>query len=352
MTSSSERKKMVGEIFPDGIPVLWCPALTHYKIDGAIDKQRMRAHIATMAPRVKSYLVPGSTGDGWEMEEDEVRDLLSLMVELASDYNLKILVGILKTDTGAACQTIMDTMQWLAKLTGGKNNRECLAKSGICGFAVCPPKGAAVAQEAIRQKLCSILELGLPTALYQLPQITENEMFPETVAYAAAHYSNFYLFKDSSGNDKVALSGLDVGGVFLVRGAEGDYTRWLRCSRGPYDGFLLSTANCFAKQLCDILSLISSGGLKEAESISDTISQAVKEVFDCVAGIPAGNAFTNANKAMDHFFAFGKNAADVPAPRLHAGISIPDTTIRAVGAILLKHDLLPDKGYLTKGLIK
>ena len=69
------------------------------------------------------------------------------------------------------------------------------------------------------------------TSVCQLPQVTGNEMSPAIVAALAARFSNFYLFKDTGGNDRVAESGLELDGVFLVRGAEGDYARWPRSFR-------------------------------------------------------------------------------------------------------------------------
>jgi len=69
--------------------------------------------------------------------------------------------------------------------------------------------------------LTPTLELGVPVALYQLPQVTLNEIGPELVSNLAGRFPNFILFKDSSGGDRVVLSGMDLGGVFTMRGAEG-----------------------------------------------------------------------------------------------------------------------------------
>jgi dihydrodipicolinate synthase/N-acetylneuraminate lyase len=71
-----------------------------------------------------------------------------------------------------------------------------------------------------------VFGLGLPTALYQLPQVTGNTMAPELVAGLAERFSNLLLFKDSDGRDEVALSGQMPAEVTLLRGAEGDYARW------------------------------------------------------------------------------------------------------------------------------
>ena len=69
-------------------------------------------------------------------------------------------------------------------------------------------------------------------------------------------------------------------------------------------------------------------------------------MFGIVTGLPHGNPFANANKAMDHFFAFGPQAKDAPSPRLHAGRCLPGDVIRATGEALARHGLMPGKGYL------
>lgn len=201
-------------------------------------------------------------------------------------------------------------------------------------------------QETIRDALAGILELGFPTALYQLPQVTQNEMSPETLAELAARFPNFILFKDTSGTDRVANSGQDFGGVFLVRGAEGGYATWLKSGGGPYDGFLLSTANCFGRELYQVIELLHAGRREEAQQLSDRLSAVVKEVFALVTGLSDGNAFANANKAMDHFFAHGPQAASVNPPRLHAGSRLPVEVIRQAGAALERHGFMPAAGYL------
>ena len=65
-----------------------------------------------------------------------------------------------------------------------------------------------------------------------------------------------------------------------------------------------------------------------------------------MAGHPQGNAFANANKAMDHFFAHGPDAAKLPPPRLHAGSRLPEAFLRATGELLAANGFLPGTGYL------
>ena len=50
-------------------------------------------------------------------------------------------------------------------------------------------------------------------------------------------------------------------------------------------------------------------------------------VFAAAAPLPHGNAFTNANKALDHFMAHGPRARAVTPPRLHSGQRLPGELI-------------------------
>ena len=65
-----------------------------------------------------------------------------------------------------------------------------------------------------------------------------------------------------------------------------------------------------------------------------------------MAALPDGNAFANANKAVDHFLAHGPKAAEVPPPRLHAGTTLPAEVIKETGQTLAECGLMPASGYL------
>lgn len=327
-------------LFPRGIPPLWCPLLTHYRDDGSLDHAHISAHLRHLAPYVKGFLIPGSTGDGWEMSDEEIRELLGFVAPETERLGLHLLIGVLKTEARDAWRVVRDhSREHSNELT------HHAPRTTPC-FTVCPPKGKDLPQETIRSALADILALGFPTALYQLPQVTQNEMSPETLADLAARFPNFILFKDTSGADRVANSGQDFGGVFLVRGAEGGYATWLKSGGGPYNGFLLSTANCFGRELHQVIELLRAGRRDEAQRLSDRLSAVVKEVFALVTGLPDGNAFANANKAMDHFFAHGPNAVSVTPPRLHAGSRLPAEVIQRAGVALERHGFMPDCGYL------
>jgi len=224
---------------------------------------------------------------------------------------------------------------------------EFRAHSAVAGFTICPPTGAALTQSEITDGLRRMLARGWPTALYQLPQVTQNEMSAETVAALAAEFPNFILFKDTSGADRVAQSGLEFGGVFMVRGAEaGGYAQWPRAAGGPYDGFLLGTANVFAGELAEMLRLLDAGDVEAARALSATLAEVVRAAFAIVTGFPHGNAFANANKVLDHCMAHGEGATRIEPPLLYGGARLPADFIERAVELLRAHALLPARGYL------
>jgi len=344
--TSEKRSALIGRLFPSGVPKLWCPPLTHYGADGGLDRDRIAAHLRSIAPYARGLLVPGSTGDAWEMDEDEQHRLLDVVLELNRHLGLHVLIGALRADAEQERRVIVDAIGRLRRRSGLGDDLDAMAAAGVCGLTVCPPTGRDLRQREIRDRLAAILALGVPTAIYQLPQVTLNEMTPETVAELADRHANFYLLKDTSGQDRVATSGLDLGGVILVRGAEGNYHRWLKAGGGTYDGFLLSTANCFAAQLHRMIGHLEAGRVEEARAEIALVETVVARVFDLVAGLPDGNAFANANKAIDHFLAHGPGAAQLPPPRLHAGSRLPPQVIKATGEVLADCGLMPSRGYL------
>ncbi|MFW6035294.1 MAG: dihydrodipicolinate synthase family protein [Halothermotrichaceae bacterium] len=340
----NKREQLQNTFFPEKIPTLWCPLLTHYTDSGEIDKQRMRQHIKYLRPYVSTFLAPGSTGDGWEMEESEIQTLLDFLLDEADEQKFWLMIGVLKTGKGEALQSIKETVKRLFNNENAPTND--FVQKRICGFTVTPPKGKDLKQEEIYSELEAILESGYPTALYQLPQITENEMSPLTIQNLAEQYPNFYLMKDTSGEDKVVLSEVDTFGVFMVRGAEGNYFDWMKTDGGHYDGLLLSTANCFAAQLSDIIKYSKNGQNDLANKVSKKISNVAEEVFSLAADLSFGNQFTNANKLIDHHLAHGKNALKADLPMTHSGNRLPEELIKKTGVILEKYSLLPEKGYL------
>jgi dihydrodipicolinate synthase/N-acetylneuraminate lyase len=333
---AARRRALQSKLFPRGIPRLWCPTLTHFQAARQPDARRIRSHLRSLSARVHGILVPGSTGEGWEMNDDDIRQLLDIVVDAAQESNVKILIGVLKTsvDEMLACIDAMHSF---------------LEHPAVIGVTVCPPKGADLSQEVIRAGLAAVLDLGLPTALYQLPQVTQNEMSAETVRALAEKYDTFILFKDTSGEDRVAQSGIDLGSVFMVRGAElGGYAAWPRTAGGLYDGFLLSTANVFSKELDEVLRLLDNDDRAAAQSLSQKLVEVVNQAFALVRDFPVGNAFANANKVLDHCMAYGEAASRTEPPLLYSGNRLPNSFIESSMRILKQHALLPASGYLSK----
>ena len=95
-----------------------------------------------------------------------------------------------------------------------------------------------------------------------------------------------------------------------------------------------------------MISSARNGNLKLAKNLSDRITGVINEVFDLVRPMQAGNIYTNANKAIDHFFAYGLK--DVNPPRLHAGIRLPAEILRKTREILPRYALMPSESYMAR----
>jgi len=345
-TLSRQREALSKKLFPEGIPRLWCPLLTHYDGNGKIDLPRMRAHFAHVAPWVAGFLIPGTTGDGWELDDGETETVVRFALEEASNHDSRILLGALRHGTEDVLALMDRLFRLLESGPGEKDPLAVLTKSRVSGFTVCAPKGKDLDQETILRSLFSIADRGYPLALYQLPQVTENEIHPDTFDRLCLTFANIIFFKDSSGGDRIAAAARHREGIFLVRGAEGGYSQWLTEAGGPYDGFLLSTANCFAAELSAIIDATGRGDMLSALELSEIVTGVFEEVSGLVGGLPVGNAFTNANKAMDHFFALGREASTDQGPMLHGGVRIPPEALEKTRESLNRFGLMPETGYL------
>ena len=268
------------------------------------------------------------------MSDADIRALLQGVLPLAKANGQSVLIGVLKTTTRKVLDCLNDTISWLMETSGENTPLAAMQKMGVVGFAVCPPQGADLSQEEIESALRQVLEIGVPTALYQLPQVTQNEMSPELVAKLAAEFPNFVLFKDTSGRDVVANAGGDLGGVFLVRGAEGGYSDWTKAGGGVYDGLLLSTANVFAPQYAEIFRLLDAGETDNAAALSARVSSVVAAGFEMAGEIETGNPFTNTNKLFDHVLTHGENSIEAAPPMLFSGARLPQNAVRSAAELL------------------
>ena len=159
---ASKRKNLQDLLFPRGIPPLWCPSLTHFDDSRRIDLRRMQAHLEWMMPHVKGYLVPGSTGDGWDLDDAETETVVRFAVDMARKRGVSLLLGALRKKTTDVTDSIERFLDILRKLTGKPDSLAALIAAGVSGFTVCPPAGKDLDQATIGAALEIILDMGLP----------------------------------------------------------------------------------------------------------------------------------------------------------------------------------------------
>lgn len=309
---------------------LWVPLIGHYTAPGMLHDARIRRHIGAVAPDVRQYLIAGTTGDGWAMDDDTLGQWLAVASDAATIGPAQsFIVGAFGDDAAAV----------IARAAMIEAHFETHPSAGhFAGLTVCAPRLPGAGQAEILAHFREILSATrAPIAIYQLPQITGCEITPETFATLARENDRIFLFKDTSGGDAVANAGLATGKARLLRGAEGDYARHLKPA-GKYDGWLLSTANGFAPTL----RRIANAG---DERLSAALTALVGELFAAAAKL-GGNAFADANRGVDHMRAYGAAWRDAPAPLRIDGSPLPTDFLAGVAAALERSGETLAGGYL------
>ena len=317
---------------------LWVPLLTHFRRDGGgtlVDGERMVAHVRVLRPSVRQFLLAGSTGDGWELGEGHFDDVVRLARRADAFAGCRLLIGVLRPDT----ETVI---AWARRFERG------LAEEGVpagehVGLAVCPPVNPGASQDEILAHYRAVLAATTSNlAVYQLPQVTGCAIEPETMRLLA-HEPRVTMFKDTSGADAVARSGI-VSGVTMVRGAEGGYVDALRPT-GGYDGWLLSTGNVFGPLLRRMLDLHADGHRQRAGELSAMMTTMIDALFREASAVPFGNPFSNANKAADHLLAAGRDWRAGPLPVAVSGNELPLALLEAVEDLIGHFPVTATRGY-------
>lgn len=316
-------------------PRLWFPPLTYYKADGSLDLERMEQMLARVHPYCQGVLVPGSTGDGWILPEAEQEAIVRRFLKGFGFGRFRMFIGALKPTAADTKAAIARWCGILREVSGQADDAQAMEALGVAGFVICAPNGVQdpAAQEAA---LSEVLDLGLPTAFYQLPQVTGVLVDPALVAALAERYPNLILGKDSGGGDEMAKSRLLSSRLMLLRGAEGDPTAMLRGAEPVYDGLLLSTVNCFPAEYDALLA-----GTGEFGAFGEVIA----ETFAAAAEAPVSNAFSDANRAMDHVLYHGKKTLEQPAPLCIGGKPLPMELVKLAYDAMDRRGLVPETGY-------
>jgi dihydrodipicolinate synthase/N-acetylneuraminate lyase len=319
---------------------LWVPPITHYRATsppGRLDPIRMKAHLSSLRPAVSSYLLGGSTGDGWQLQRDQFDSLIDLMQDPAAfPSGSTVMLGVLRHATAEVVDAARHAEHRLAA--------KPMSGASFAGFAICPPVDPAATPRQILQHYGAILAAtSSPIAVYELPQVTGCSIDPATLG-ALAREPRVAMLKDTSGQDILARSGA-APGLTKLRGAEGGYLPALKPG-GPYDGWLLSTGNAFAPVLRRILALQDDGMMREAALLSDTLSAAVATLFAGAADLTFGNPFSNANRAADHILAYGEAWRNSPPPVTISGDRLPFSLSSVAERVLQECGLYRGSGYL------
>jgi len=209
---------------------------------------------------------------------------------------------------------------------------------------VCPPVGATSQAQILEHYRRVIEATEFPIAVYQLPQVTRCEVDAKTMS-ELMKTGRIHMFKDTSGEDRVAASRVLGDSVWTLRGAEGGYFEALKPG-GAYDGWLLSTANGLAEHYRAIRDMATRGDRESAQTLSARVTRAVNAIFELGNQMNLGNVFSNANRAIDHVQAYGARCVDVPMPYRIDGSTVPEPYVVQVSAIVRREGLARVRPYL------
>lgn len=304
---------------------LWVPLLSHYRPDDdtvILDINRIAAHMQALRPNVGQILLAGSTGDGWELSDQQIGDLLDMVTREAAFAGVKVLVGAL----GATTKAVIERARMIEEAAATWS-----LDTNFAGLAVCPPIVPDATQSQIAAHYEDVLAVtACDIAAYQLPQVTGCSIAPDTMR-ALSEHPRVKMFKDTSGTDTVATFGL--ANILCVRGAEGEYARALSGAMG-YQGCLLSSGNVFAPTLRRIIALIDEGKAVAAERLSERLTNLVLALFDIAAPLPFGNPFSNTARAVDHLLAFGSEWKIAPPPLTVSNNRLPSELLVVANDLL------------------
>jgi dihydrodipicolinate synthase/N-acetylneuraminate lyase len=340
-------------VLPEAEFPLWVPLLTHYRQEAdtiRVDAVRMLRHASEVCKSIDLWMIAGTTGDGWQVSDEQFAELLNFSLSAAvRRLHPRVVIGTLRPTTEQVLERISQVRRAvdLVPSVSLQDTLPTLAAHGLVGITVCPPVGSEITQRQILVHYAQIAEMArMPIVVYQLPQVTGNTIAPDTMAKLVQEHPEIILFKDSSGTDAIAKGGLSTE-VCLLRGAEGNYAEMLKPLGGYYDGFLLSTGNTLGRQLRALVEQVQVGRYAEAVAYSTALTELVQRLFDAVKGAPAGNPFSNANRAIDHIQAYGRAWRNYSMPLLVDGSRLPEDLVTSMAMILEEHGMIPDSGYLS-----
>ncbi|MFC1758923.1 hypothetical protein ACFL2H_09160, partial [Planctomycetota bacterium] len=112
-TVRDQRESLIRHFFPEGMPNLWCPALTHVRDDGSFDTSRMEKQLGRVADFCNAWLMFGPTGNGDQLSDDDVISLLECASQAAARNNAFLFVGAICDSVDQGLQRANRIVNWI-----------------------------------------------------------------------------------------------------------------------------------------------------------------------------------------------------------------------------------------------
>lgn len=172
---------------------LYCAVVTPFK-DGLFDEKAYRKQLDYVFKNGADGIVPnGTTGENPTLDNFEREKIIRIAVEIAEDFNAKVIAGAGTNDTSKTIKLVQDAADW-----------------GADGALVITPYYNKPTQEGLKLHFKAVAENSpLPIVMYNVPSRTGVNMSAST-AVELSYVENIVCLKEAAG-DMVQFSEIVCG---------------------------------------------------------------------------------------------------------------------------------------------
>ena len=207
------------------IPRLWSAPINHYRLNDRneiiIDYDKQSKHIKNISQYIGGHLINGSTGDGWIFNDmftkvEIAKNILNSLDTMGNEHLKKpLMFGCLEESIDNKMTLIDRYIEMLLNHYNCNDSNEFLDRyvfskddgSPFIGFCI-NPESNNKDMKSVKQGIVSILKKyeKFPCILYQIPQITNSEIDPESFKDICDNVCKIYLFGLLSDNIDIYYS--------------------------------------------------------------------------------------------------------------------------------------------------
>ena len=140
----------------------------------------------------QGILIPVVSSDGHVLSERRQKAILKHFLTGFSRTHFDMLIGVLRRDPEETRTQVLRWCELFKRITGINDNLAAMRALGVKGFAVCAPRNESDA-EAQRKTFKFVLDLGLPTVIYDAPELSGAQIDASAIEGLEENYDNLAL---------------------------------------------------------------------------------------------------------------------------------------------------------------